>query len=248
MKSIFKISLLAATVALSVGCQQEEAKTPEAPEAPAAFASEDQKASYAIGASLAQYLSANLEQQEKLGLKLDKKDVLLGVTDVFNGTPRLSEQEIQAALQQLDQRVAEVAQQKMASEANENLASGQAYQEQFAQEDGVKKTDSGLLYKETNKVDGPKPKATDTVVVHYSGTLTDGTKFDSSYDRGQPATFPLDAVIPGWTEGVQLMSVGSKYQFVIPAELAYGSQGNSAIPANSTLVFDVELLDIKDSK
>lgn len=259
MKSIFKVSLLAATVAFVVGCQKEEAPKTEAVTLPAkieasaegatasTFASEDEKAGYAIGASLAKYLNSNLEKQTELGLDLKKEDVLAGVTDVFNGKERLTDEEIQVALQNLDQRVAEIAQQKMAAESEANLKAGTEYQEKFAKEEGVKKTESGLLYQVITPAEGPKPKDTDTVVVHYSGTLIDGTKFDSSYDRNQPATFPLNAVIPGWTEGVQLMNVGSKYKFVIPAELGYGAQGNQAIPANSTLVFDVELLEIKDA-
>ncbi|MDD9174848.1 MULTISPECIES: FKBP-type peptidyl-prolyl cis-trans isomerase [Aliivibrio] len=259
MKSIFKVSLLAATVAFVVGCQKEEAPKAEATTLPAkieasaegvtasTFASDDEKAGYAIGASLAKYLNSNLEKQTELGLDLKKADVLAGVTDVFNGKERLTDEEIQVALQNLDQRVAEIAQQKMAAESEANIKAGTEYQEKFAKEDGVMKTDSGLLYQVITPAEGPKPKDTDTVVVHYSGTLIDGTKFDSSYDRNQPATFPLNAVIPGWTEGVQLMNVGSKYKFVIPAELGYGAQGNQAIPANSTLVFDVELLEIKDA-
>ena len=102
-----------------------------------------------------------------------------------------------------------------------------------------------MQYSVITKASGAKPKATDTVTVHYVGTLTDGTVFDSSVERGSPATFPLDRVIPGWTEGVQLMSVGEKYKFVIPADLAYGDQGaGEKIPAGATLIFEVELLEI----
>jgi FKBP-type peptidyl-prolyl cis-trans isomerase len=109
----------------------------------------------------------------------------------------------------------------------------------------VTTTASGLKYEVLTEGSGPKPSATDSVTVHYKGTLTDGTVFDSSYDRGQPATFPLNRVIKGWTEGVQLMSVGSKYRFTIPPELGYGAQGaGGKIPPNSTLVFDVELIKI----
>lgn len=107
-------------------------------------------------------------------------------------------------------------------------------------------TSSGLMYKVLREGSGPKPKATDTVEVNYEGRLTDGTVFDSSYKRGEPISFPLNGVIKGWTEGLQLMSVGSKYEFTIPANLAYGAQGiPGTIPPNATLVFDVELLSIK---
>jgi FKBP-type peptidyl-prolyl cis-trans isomerase FkpA len=121
---------------------------------------------------------------------------------------------------------------------------GDDFRAEFEKQDGVTKTDSGLLYQVETEGTGAQPKETDTVEVHYKGTLIDGTQFDSSYDRGQPATFPLNRVIPGWTEGVQLMKVGSKYKFVIPPELAYGEQDTPTIPANSTLVFEVELLKI----
>ena len=113
--------------------------------------------------------------------------------------------------------------------------------------EGVKTTSSGLQYQVLKAVEGPKPKETDSVTVHYTGTLIDGKKFDSSLDRGQPITFPLNQVIKGWTEGVQLMSVGSKYKFFVPYTLGYGEQGagNGAIPGFATLIFEVELLGIK---
>ena len=113
--------------------------------------------------------------------------------------------------------------------------------------EGVQTTASGLQYKVLTLKDGPKPKATDSVTVHYQGFLVDGTKFDSSLDRGEPVTFPLNQVIPGWIEGVPLMSVGSKYKFFIPYNLGYGENGygNGAIPGFATLIFEVELLSIK---
>lgn len=112
----------------------------------------------------------------------------------------------------------------------------------------TKPTASGLIFIDVKKGSGPKPKATDNVVVHYTGTLLDGTKFDSSLDRGEPATFPLNQVIPGWTEGIQLMSKGGKAKLIIPSNLGYGPQGTGPIPPFASLVFEVELLDIIDAK
>jgi FKBP-type peptidyl-prolyl cis-trans isomerase FkpA len=136
-----------------------------------------------------------------------------------------------------------VAEQKVA--ADKNKKDGVDFIAANKSKSGVKTTASGLQYLVEKEGTGPKPKATDTVKVNYLGTKIDGTKFDSSYDRNQPATFPLNGVIKGWTEGMQLMSVGSKYKFFIPAELAYGENGPGPIGPNATLIFEVELLDIE---
>ena len=123
---------------------------------------------------------------------------------------------------------------------------GQEYLKSNAAKEGVQVTESGLQYMVITEADGAKPKAEDEVTVHYRGTLIDGTEFDSSYSRNSPATFTLNQVIPGWTEGVQLMSVGSKYQFVIPYELGYGERGaGGSIGPFETLIFEVELIEIK---
>ncbi|MGL0951210.1 FKBP-type peptidyl-prolyl cis-trans isomerase [Vibrio vulnificus] len=255
MKSVLKVSLLAATVMLAVGCQKEEAKPAAAPQAEQVqaetgkavhFKSEDDKAAYAIGVSFANYLSASLDKPSEIGINLNKELVLKGIEHVFAGNPELNEEETRAALEALDMRVAENMQKKAAEKAEAAKKAGDEYRAEFEKQEGVVKTDTGLLYQVITPAEGEKPKDTDTVQVHYKGTLTDGTQFDSSYDRGEPATFPLNRVIPGWTEGVQLMPVGSKFKFVIPPELAYGAQDTPSIPANSTLVFEVELLKIEN--
>ncbi|HAS8492251.1 TPA: FKBP-type peptidyl-prolyl cis-trans isomerase [Vibrio vulnificus] len=255
MKSVLKVSLLAATVMLAVGCQKEEAKPAAAPQAEQVqaetgkavhFKSEDDKAAYAIGVSFANYLSASLDKPSEIGINLNKDLVLKGIEHVFAGNPELNEEETRAALEALDKRVAETMQKKAAEKADAAKKAGDEFRAEFEKQEGVVKTDTGLLYQVITPAEGEKPKDTDTVQVHYKGTLTDGTQFDSSYDRGEPTTFPLNRVIPGWTEGVQLMPVGSKFKFVIPPELAYGAQDTPSIPANSTLVFEVELLKIEN--
>jgi FKBP-type peptidyl-prolyl cis-trans isomerase FkpA len=254
MKSLFKVSLLAATVMLAVGCQKEEEPKvePAAQEQVQAetgkavhFKTEDDKAAYAIGVSFANYLSTSIEKPAEFGIELKKELVLKGIEQAFAGNAELSEEEIRAALEGLDKRVAETMQQQAVEKAAAAMKAGDDFRAEFAKQDGVTATESGLLYQVETEGTGEQPKDTDTVQVHYKGTLIDGTQFDSSYDRGEPATFPLNRVIPGWTEGVQLMKVGSKYKFVIPPELAYGEQDTPTIPANSTLVFEVELLKIE---
>ena len=256
MKSVLKVTLLAATVMLAVGCQKEEpqAEAPQTEQVQAeasqvtSFKSDDDKAAYAIGVSFANYLSTSIDKPSELGINLDKDIVLKGIEDVFAGNSELNEEETRAALESLDKRVAETMQAQAVEKAAAAMKVGSDFRSEFAKEEGVSQTESGLLYQVLSSAEGESPKDSDTVQVHYKGTLIDGTQFDSSYDRGEPATFPLNRVIPGWTEGVQLMQVGSKYKFVIPPELAYGEQDTPTIPANSTLVFEVELLKIDNGE
>lgn len=244
MKFLFKPTLVALAVMSVAACQQEkkeEAKT----EAPAvAMESQEQKQAYALGASLGMYLERNLTAQEELDVKLDRELLMTGFQDSLAGKSKIEKEEVQTLLKALDATVREKQQAKAKADAEASLAAGQKYLEENGKKDGVVTTESGLQYEVLTAAEGDKPAATDTVKVHYHGTFIDGSTFDSSVDRGEPMTFPLNGVISGWTEGVQLMSVGSKYKFTIPANLAYGPNGSSRIPGNSVLVFEVELLEI----
>ena len=252
MKSLFKVTLLATTMAvalnapLTFAADAAAAKSaPAAAESKAAFKNDDQKAAYALGASLGRYMENSLKEQEKLGVKLDKSELIAGVQDAFADKSKLSDQEIEQTLQAFETRVKTAAQEKMEKDATENEAKGKTYRDAFAKEKGVKTSKTGLMYKVEKEGTGDAPKDSDTVVVNYKGTLTDGKEFDNSYKRGEPLSFRLDGVIPGWTEGLKNIKKGGKIKLVIPPDLAYGNTGVPGIPANSTLVFDVELLDIK---
>lgn len=167
------------------------------------------------------------------------KDVMEGKETLL--TPQEANEVKQAYSQKMQEQLA--AQRQV--QAEKNLTEGKAFLEENKAREGVKTTESGLQYEVLEEGEGPKPKETDTVTVNYRGTLIDDTEFDSSYKRGQPATFPVNGVIPGWTEALQLMPVGSKYRLFIPADLAYGERGaGQAIGPNATLIFDVELLSI----
>ncbi len=169
-------------------------------------------------------------------------------TAVAGGEMRITPEEIAKVKQSfMQKKLKEQEDQlaKMAADGEANREAGEKFLAANMQRDGIKKTGSGLQYEIMTPADGDKPEVTDTVKVHYRGTLIDGTEFDSSIARNEPATFPLNRVIPGWTEGLQLMSVGSKYRFYVPSDLAYGEQRASAmIGPNATLIFEVELLEI----
>ncbi|ALB69133.1 FKBP-type peptidyl-prolyl cis-trans isomerase [Cronobacter muytjensii] len=250
MKSLFKVTLLATTMAvafnapLTFAAPAAQQQNTAAADSKAAFQNDDQKSAYALGASLGRYMENSLKEQEKLGIKLDKNQLIAGVQDAFADKSKLSDQEIEQTLQAFETRVKGAAQAKVEKDATENEAKGKAYREKFAKEKGVKTSSTGLLYKVEKEGTGAAPKESDTVVVNYKGTLIDGQEFDNSYKRGEPLSFRLDGVIPGWTEGLKNIKKGGKIKLVIPPELAYGKNGVPGIPANSTLVFDVELLDI----
>ncbi|WP_198263934.1 FKBP-type peptidyl-prolyl cis-trans isomerase [sulfur-oxidizing endosymbiont of Gigantopelta aegis] len=195
------------------------------------------KVSYGIGLQLAQ----QVKSQSFPGFSLDS--LIIGLSDVFNDKPlRFPEDVMQAAFSAINQQVQEAA----ASAAADNKASGQAFLEENAKKDGVITTDSGLQYEIITEGTGPKPSQSDMVVTHYHGSLTDGTVFDSSVDRGEPAQFPVNGVIQGWIEALQLMPVGSKWRLTIPSDLAYGDQGSApVIGPGATLIFEIELLEIK---
>jgi FKBP-type peptidyl-prolyl cis-trans isomerase FklB len=156
--------------------------------------------------------------------------------------PQLTQDEMQKVMETFQQKQME----KQMAAGDKNEKAGQDFLAANKKKEGVTETASGLQYKVVKPGSGDKAKATDTVVVHYKGTLINGTEFDSSYKRNEPATFPVNRVIPGWTEALQLMNVGSKYQLAIPSKLAYGQRGaGGAIGPNETLLFDVELIEIK---
>lgn len=192
------------------------------------------KVSYALGLSMGQNLMGSGVES------LNYQDLAKGIEDVLtHQQPQISYQEAQQVLGQYFQEL----ETKVAGQAK---ADGEKFLQENAKREGVKTTASGLQYEVLEPSLGQKPKATDTVRVHYEGTLIDGTVFDSSYRRGESITFPLNGVIRGWTEGLQLMSIGSKYKFFIPYQLAYGERGAGAsIPPYAALIFTVELLGIE---
>lgn len=201
--------------------------------------SEREKVSYMIGMDVGQSL---LQIKDEVDVEIMAR----AVSDVLAGRETaLSRDEANQVREAFMQRLQQQFAAKRAQQAEENKRAGEAFLAENRKRKEVKVTGSGLQYEVIKEGNGRKPTATDQVKVHYVGTLIDGTKFDSSRDRGQPATFPLNGVIPGWTEGLQLMSEGSIYKLYIPSELAYGEQGTQGlIGPNATLIFEVELLEV----
>jgi FKBP-type peptidyl-prolyl cis-trans isomerase FklB len=195
-----------------------------------------EKLSYSMGIFLGQSIS-------RQNMKLDNAAFLQAVEDVLtNSELKLSREEMSQILTDFQKKE----QEELAAQADTNKTDGEKYLADNKKKEGWTTTDSGLQYKAISTGEGKKPAADSTVVVHYRGTLIDGTEFDSSYARGEPATFGVNQVIKGWQEALQLMPAGSKWQVVIPSNLAYGERGaGGTIKPNSTLLFDIELIEIK---
>ncbi len=222
MKNVLVIAAAGLTMTLALtGCNKPDLK------------SDKGQASYAIGQQIGQNLKAQ-------NIDFDEKTLVASMKDAIEGKSQMTKEDIQKAMMKLQ----ESSMKKQQEEGENNKKKSADFIEKNKTADGVKSTASGLQYQVITEGTGPMPKKDDNVKCHYTGTLIDGTKFDSSVDRGQPAEFPVGGVIPGWTEALQMMKVGSKYKLFIPPELAYGPAGRPGIPANSALVFEVELLEI----
>jgi FKBP-type peptidyl-prolyl cis-trans isomerase len=223
---------------LSFCSPQEKA---ELKEQPVELKDEKAKESYSVGYQFGQNL-------KKMQTDLDAEVLSAGMQDALKGEEsRLSDEEMRASLTNLREKSMAAMQASLKEQAEKNIAEGEKFLAENKTKEGVKTTESGLQYKVIEEGEGSSPGAGDTVTVHYRGTLIDGTEFDSSYERGQPATFPLTGVIPGWTEALQMMKTGAKWELYIPSDLAYGERGaGNRIPPNSTLIFVVELLSVNE--
>lgn len=235
MRRPLKAATLAFLVGLLPSCQQaDNARS-------ASLDSGDEKASYGIGLNMGQQL------QPTAG-RLEMAAFLRGVEDAIAARdPAISREEIAAALQAFSASIQEAEALRREEQATANRAEGEAYLAENGARQGVSTTASGLQYEVLNPAEGPRPSLEDRVLVRYEGTLVDGTVFDSSFERGQAATFAVTGVIAGFTEVLLLMAVGSKYRVVIPSELAYGPQGGrpgSVIGPDATLIFEMELVEI----
>ena len=217
------------------GCGKQSADTTAKP-ADNAAASVDQKVSYGIGFQMGSSLPKGV------GLTVDQAALTAGIADAIAGAKsKYSDTDLQAAFAVVQQKM----QATGAALAEKQLAAGNDYLAKNKTKPGVTVTATGLQYEVLKKGSGPKPQPTNTVKVHYHGTLIDGTVFDSSVERGEPIEFPVTQVIPGWVEAMQMMSVGDKWKLTIPPAIAYGVHGKGKIPGNAVLIFEVELLGIK---
>lgn len=229
----FAILVAVLVIALALAaCQPQSGGT-------ASLDSEEAKISYAIGLDIGQNLQAQ-------NIEVDADVLGQGLRDVTEGnTPKLTDDEMRETMMAFQERLMAEQQEAMSGMAEANQAEQEAFLAEYAEREGVTKLESGLMYRVIEAGSGAKPTLESNVTVHYQGTFPDGEVFDSSIERGQPATFPVSGVIAGWTEALQLMEQGAKWELVIPSELGYGEQGaGQAIGPHQVLIFETELLEV----
>lgn len=233
-----QLILATAITTVLVGCKPADQES-----ASMTLETEEQKVAYGMGLSL----GSRLKQEP---MEIDADAFNLGIAHALKGEePLMTQDEVAQTLQEFQQKQIAKRQEEMQQMAEKNKTEGEAFLAENAGKEGVVTTETGLQYKVLTEGDGKKPTAEDIVEVHYKGTLLDGTEFDSSYKRNSTVKFPVQGVIPGWTEALQLMPVGSKWELYIPSDLAYGPGGTGGGPIgpNATLVFEVELIGIQDT-
>ncbi|GMV93713.1 MAG: peptidyl-prolyl cis-trans isomerase [Candidatus Hydrogenedentota bacterium] len=239
MKNLLTLAVLAAVILAPVAAFAAEGDKEEAKPAPIKLETEAQKVSYVIGSQIGTSIKSD-------GIEIDMDAFVRGLTDARAGRElAMTQEEMQQAMTTFREQMMAKMQAERAEAGAKAGAEGAKFLAENAEKPGVKTTESGLQYVVVEEGDGATPEASDVVRTHYRGTLIDGTEFDSSYARGEPAEFPVNGVIAGWTEALQLMQVGDKWKLFIPSDLAYGERGaGQDIPPNATLIFDIELLEV----
>lgn len=210
------------------------------------FHNNNEKLGYSLGVSLGTYVNQSFEKQKKIGININKNSLLEGIEDAMSGNLKLSHEEISLILSEFEKRLNKERKIQFEKNLKTNLIQGISYMKNFSKLKGVKKTQSGLLYLVEKQGIGNKITNDTKITVHYKGTLINGVEFDNSYTRGSPISLMLKDVILGWQEGLKYIQKGGKIKLVIPPNLAYGKKEINGIPGNSTLIFDIELLDVID--
>jgi FKBP-type peptidyl-prolyl cis-trans isomerase len=235
MSKLNKVAVVSLSALVLFGCNEQAAQVPVV-----ALDNDEQKLSYSMGRTIA-------EQLVNGGFDVDIVALKSGIDDAVDGVDsKVSEEDFNAARDNMIKKLEAAHEEEQAGLSAANAEAGAKYLAENGTKEGVVTTETGLQYKVITQGEGDLPGATDSVTVHYRGTLVDGTEFDSSYSRNEPATFPVNAVIPGWTEALQLMPVGAKWELTIPSSLAYGPAATGAIGPDSVLLFEVELLSIAE--
>jgi FKBP-type peptidyl-prolyl cis-trans isomerase FkpA/FKBP-type peptidyl-prolyl cis-trans isomerase FklB len=233
MSKLNKVAVVGLSALVLFGCNEQTAQAPIV-----ALDNDEQKLSYSMGRTIA-------EQLVNGGFDVDVVALKAGIDDAHGGVDtKVSEEDFNAARDNMIKKLEAAHEEEQAGLSAANAEAGAKYLIENGAKEGVVTTETGLQYKVITQGEGDMPGATDNVTVHYRGTLVDGTEFDSSYSRNEPATFPVNAVIPGWTEALQLMPVGAKWELTIPSSLAYGPAATGTIGPDSVLLFEVELLSI----